>query len=126
MQATAHMPSHADVRVSREVAGGLANRFDWFWSVVMSSWSTAVLGWITPMLTEPPPTRLPFRNGPSGASVQHLVLSSRSSSAAIANPDCLAFRANLKDELTVVTVFTPNMKSGHRIVPDNPEHGMHI
>ena len=25
----------------------------------------------TAMLTEPPPTRLPFRNGPSGASVQH-------------------------------------------------------
>jgi hypothetical protein len=25
------------------------------------------------MLTEPPPTRLPFRNGPSGASVQHFV-----------------------------------------------------
>ena len=24
------------------------------------------------MLTEPPPTRLPFRNGPTGASVQHL------------------------------------------------------
>jgi hypothetical protein len=28
----------------------------------------------TPMLTEPPPTRPPFRNGPSGASVQHFVL----------------------------------------------------
>ena len=27
----------------------------------------------TAMLTEPPPTRLPFRNGPSGASVQHFV-----------------------------------------------------
>ena len=31
-------------------------------------------GWRTPMLTEPPPTRLPFRNGPSGASVQHFVI----------------------------------------------------
>jgi hypothetical protein len=27
----------------------------------------------TPMLTEPPPTKLPFRNGPTGASVQHFV-----------------------------------------------------
>ena len=51
MHAMAHMPSHADVRVSREVAGGLANGFDWFWSVVMTSWSTAVLSWITLKLT---------------------------------------------------------------------------
>jgi hypothetical protein len=29
------------------------------------------------MLTEPPPTKLPFRNGPSGASVQHFVRSVR-------------------------------------------------
>ncbi len=32
---------------------------------------------LTTMLTEPPPTRLPFRDGPSGASVQHFVQVSR-------------------------------------------------
>lgn len=64
MHATAHMPSHADVRVSREVAGGLANGFDWFWSVVMTSWSTAVLSWITFPFTEPHPANVDLPSDP--------------------------------------------------------------
>lgn len=36
-----------------------------------------LLSGITTMLTEPPTTRLPFQNGPTGASVQHIVRSIR-------------------------------------------------